>query len=244
MAYLSYSVIEGMQKEKARITQAFEEERPRRLEVQQTCDIPDYDSGKIVCLKSDSLMNLNPPSKPSSKLPFSKRPNPPPADDDRTDISLYSSRDELILHMSIRRLQGVIIFNTRASRAVHHGWGPEEVVQLEGYRSEISRSERILVYDLGDRFQIIFGLTTIYYFIKRFSNGTPVKMSYSATAQYATEGNLLLSKVIFISVFNPSDLPLYEKEIIEAHSKSRYASLIFVRFLALISCLVRVWVVG
>ena len=196
MAYLSYSVIEGMSKDRARIAQAFEEERPRRLEIQQTCEIPDYNSGKIVCLKSDSLMNLYPPSR-TNRLSL-RQNNPPPADDDLTDISLYNSRDELILHMSIRRQQGAIIFNTRASRIVNHGWGPEEVVKLEGYKADISRSDRILVYDLGDRFQIIFGLTTIHYFVKRFSNGTPVKISYSATAQYATEGNLLLSKIIFI----------------------------------------------
>jgi len=220
---------EDIAKDEARRARAYEEERPRRLEIHQTCEIPDYNSGKIVCLASDSLVNLNPPPKTNKSL-FATRRNPTSADVDHTDISLYNSIDELILHLSIRRQQGVIVFNSRASRTLHHGWGPEEVVKLEGYIADISRSDRILVYDLGDRFQIIFGLTTIHYFVKRFSNGIPVKISYSATVQYATEGNLLLSQVIFISVFNLDDLPPYEKEIIEAYWKSRYVSVFFLGF--------------
>jgi len=76
------------------------------------------------------------------------------------------------------------------------------------------------VYDLDDRFQIIFGLTTVHYFMKRFSNGTPTKIRYSASTQYTSKRNLLLSKVITLSVFDLSDLPMYEKEIVEAHWKS------------------------
>jgi len=232
MAHLRPNRLEEIAQEEARRVRAYEEERPRRLDIHQTCEIPDYDSGKIVCLTSDSRMNLKPPSK-SQKLLFTRRNNPPSTEDDHTDISLYNSVNELILHISIRRQQGVIGFNSHASRTLHHGWGPAEVVKLEGYSADISRSDRILVYDLGDRFQIIFGLTTVHYFVKRFSNGTPTKARYSASAQDPSDGNLLLSRVIFLSVFNLSDLPLYEKEIIEAHWKSRYASPFYLGFWAL-----------
>lgn len=194
-------------------------ERPRRLELHRTCEIPDYDTGKIVCFKSDRIMNFDPPSKAKKSL-FTKRTNAPAVDVDHTDIGLYNSVDELILLISIRRQEGVIAFNSRASRNLHHGWGPEETVEIAKYSAEISRSDRILVYDLGEKFQVIFGLTTIYYFAKRFKDGTPKKASYESTVADENPINFLLSRDIFISVFNLSDLPAYEKEIIERQWKS------------------------
>jgi len=219
MAHLNFADYE---RRKALRARAYEEERPRRLEVHQTCEIPDYDTGKIICIKSDKIMNFDPPPKARKSL-FTKRTNSPNVDADRTDISLYNSVDELILLISIRRQEGVIVFNSRASRTLHHGWGPEETVKIAGYRADISRSDRILVYDLGDKFQVIFGLTTIYYFAKRFRDGTPKKASYSVVIENGSDINLLLSMAIFLSVFNLSDLPAYEKEIIERCWKSRYA---------------------
>ncbi|KIM47275.1 hypothetical protein M413DRAFT_423029 [Hebeloma cylindrosporum] len=202
-----------------------EAERPRRLELHRTCEIPDYDTGKIVCFKSDRIMNLDPPPSKMKKSLFTKRTNPLAIDVDHTDIGLYNSVDELILLISIRRQEGVLAFNSRASRNLHHGWGPEETVKIAEYRGEISRSDRILVYDLGEKFQVIFGLTTVYYFAKRFKDGTPKKASYKSTVADENPINFLLSRDIFISVFNLSDLPAYEKEIIERQWKSSIAAI-------------------
>ncbi|KAF8244381.1 Galectin-3 [Wilcoxina mikolae CBS 423.85] len=80
---------------------------------------------------------------------------------DNTAVNLLHSGDYL-LHVSIRRRENAIVFN---SRAANGNWGTEERETLDG--RFVGPNTTITVYDHGDRYQILFDYHTVHYYNKR-----------------------------------------------------------------------------
>jgi hypothetical protein len=98
-------------------------------------------------------------------------------------IPLYNSMGDILLEIVFRKGRNMIFVNDRASKAIGKGWGKPKIVDLgpgdvdKWWRSGITISvhHRSTASGFG-RYQILFGLTTICYFDKRFPGGaTQVK---------------------------------------------------------------------
>ncbi|KAH7907333.1 galectin [Hygrophoropsis aurantiaca] len=81
---------------------------------------------------------------------------------DNTSINLLSSKNDVLLHVSIRRAENAIVFNAHEA---DQDWGKEERVQLEGRFT--GPDTVITVVDHGDRYQILTDYRTAHYFTKR-----------------------------------------------------------------------------
>ena len=78
-------------------------------------------------------------------------------------INILDASNNSILHMSIRWGQGTIAFNHL--RASNNQWGWEQRVPLEGLFKEPNPT--IVIYDHGDRYQVMVDYHTVAYFEKR-----------------------------------------------------------------------------
>ena len=85
-----------------------------------------------------------------------------------TNINLENKAGDVVLQISIRRAQNVVLFNAKAKNSVLDGWGQPESVPMNLINPSPSTSGlTILVCDRGDKYQILFNLTTVHYFVKR-----------------------------------------------------------------------------
>ncbi|KAF9236897.1 hypothetical protein BU15DRAFT_49453 [Melanogaster broomeanus] len=75
---------------------------------------------------------------------------------DNASINLNDGNGNRLLHVSFRRAENAIVFNT----STNEGWGPEERVALGGkfFKPDIT----LMVYDHGDRFQILIDYRSKY----------------------------------------------------------------------------------
>jgi len=78
-------------------------------------------------------------------------------------INILSASNNVILHMSVRRAQGSIAFNDNIAR--NNQWGSEQRVLLKGLFKEPNPT--IVIYDHGDRYQVMVDYVTVAYFEKR-----------------------------------------------------------------------------
>jgi Galactoside-binding lectin len=92
---------------------------------------------------------------------------------DNTAINLMSNEGDYLLHISIRRPENAIVFN---SMPANGNWGTEERVTLQG--KFVGPNTTIMVYDHGDRYQILFDYHTVHYFVKRIKKNA-TNISYS-----------------------------------------------------------------
>ena len=111
-----------------------------------------------------------------------------------TAINLLNTSGQLILHISFRRDENVIVFNThRRGR-----WEVEERVGFQAsFTSEdghIQPSPSIAICDHGDRFQVMINYHTIHYFMKRF-------LDNAAAISYQSENKSLFSDNLDVNVY-------------------------------------------
>ena len=91
---------------------------------------------------------------------------------DNTSINFYNEEGDNLLHISFRRVRNQIVFN---SRLVSSDWGQEEKVALSGIF--LRDDTYIVVYDHGDRYQILIDGRTVHYFTKR-KRGDGIEVGY------------------------------------------------------------------
>ena len=115
-------------------------------------------------LTNDSLVILH-----SQEL----NPTPEPqAHIDNTNVNFYNEEGNNILHISFRRVEKQIVFNTAPDGV---SWEREERV---GLSDVLLRNDTfIVVYDHGDRYQILVDGRTVHHFNKRYG-GEGVEVSY------------------------------------------------------------------
>lgn len=90
---------------------------------------------------------------------------------DNTAVNILDAAGDILLHVSIRRAENAIVFN---SLPVNGAWGTEERVTLRGLFGN-GLNTTITIYDHGDRFQILIDYKTVHYYAKRIqANGTAI----------------------------------------------------------------------
>ncbi|KAH6911073.1 Galectin-3 [Coprinopsis sp. MPI-PUGE-AT-0042] len=133
----------------------------------------------------------------SGSLDLKPSPNVGPTGIDNTSINLLNSQDDILLHISIRRLENAIVFNTRPHNG---GWGNEERIPLKGAFTD-RRDPTITVYDHPDRLQIMFDYKTVHYYNKRIRDKVS-KLSYQINQGQTPP----FSDVLAVNVFYFGDI--------------------------------------
>jgi hypothetical protein len=86
---------------------------------------------------------------------------------DNTAFNLLDKAGDILLHISFRRPENAIVFNTCPKNG---GWGKEERVTLSG--TFIGADTTVTVYDHGNRYQILIDYHTVHYYEKRINQPT------------------------------------------------------------------------
>jgi hypothetical protein len=177
--------------------------------------LDDFSSGIIIAFKSTKF-DL---TVPSDNARVSVSP--------RMDLDLCNINNDIILRITILRGINKVFFNDHANKSLLGGWGQEQSVELsqvdvDGWRRS---GVTISVHDCStpskERYQILFDLTTICFFDKRFP-GPPIKIEYSA--QRSPDGisdsgipaHGVLSDPLKVFTYNLDDLPLVEKQAVKS----------------------------
>lgn len=126
----------------------------------------------------DGKVQLNEPLKTDSLVVFQSasldlKPSQTGNQIDNSALNLLDQQNNVMLHISIRRTENAIVFNSRE----HNGnWGKEERVTLKD--RFVGPNVTVTVYDHGDRYQILIDYRTVYYYNKRI-RGDCTTCSYS-----------------------------------------------------------------
>lgn len=115
-------------------------------------------------LTNDSLVILH-----SQQLNLTPEPQ---AYIDNTNVNFYNEDGDNILHISFRRVEEEIVFNTAPEGS---NWDQEERVALPGVL--LRNDTYVVVYDHGDRYQILIDGRTVHHFTKRYG-GDGVEVGY------------------------------------------------------------------
>lgn len=92
---------------------------------------------------------------------------------DQTWVSITDSSDDVILHFSIRRGEGQIIFNAKLGGS----WGEEERINI-GHRFGSEEGATILIHDQGEGFEVWIDWVHAIWFAKRAEGRTPEAIRY------------------------------------------------------------------
>ncbi|KAJ5780085.1 hypothetical protein N7457_005245 [Penicillium paradoxum] len=115
-------------------------------------------------LKADSVILLESssmdPVKPSEGI-------------DMTQISITDSEKDTIFHISIRRGQGQIVFNSK----IGGSWGEEQRIDIDR-RFDSEDGATILIHDQGDGFEVSIDWVHAIWFAKRVKDRTPQTIWY------------------------------------------------------------------
>jgi hypothetical protein len=93
---------------------------------------------------------------------------------DMTQLSITNEAGDTVFHISIRRTQGVIIFNAKPASGQ---WGPEVKVPLER-RFKENDEATILIHDQGEGYEIFTDWTHVQWFEKRIKATVPKAIHY------------------------------------------------------------------
>ncbi|CAG7938948.1 unnamed protein product [Penicillium olsonii] len=115
-------------------------------------------------LKADSVILLE-----SSSVDLST----PDSKIDMTQISIKDANDDTIFHISIRRGQGEIIFNSKLDGS----WGEEERIPI-GSRFENEEGATILIHDQGNGYEVSIDWVHALWFAKRADGRTAQSIWY------------------------------------------------------------------
>jgi len=131
-----------------------------------------------------------------------------------TNIRLYNDKGDVILEISIRRAQNAVVFNAQAKESVLDGWGQPESIPLSMFNPSPSTSGlTILVCDRGDKYQILFNLSTVHYFVKRF-RGPATSVEYLDKSHGKPTSTL--SQTLTVNVQRIDALPAHERRPIDS----------------------------
>jgi hypothetical protein len=139
-----------------------------------------------------------------------------------TCLYLYNGSGDILLSIMIRRGQNKVFFNDRASKSLVDGWGQTRSVDLSPV--DVERWKRsgvtISIYDCStrseQRYQILFDLITICYFVKRFP-GSAKKVIYSdrfALKSVGHRSRCQLSDPLKVVFYKLEDLGTEERQSI------------------------------
>ena len=135
--------------------------RPKRPKA----NLPLYGSLRFPrILKADSVILLE-----SSSVDLST----PDSKIDMTQISIKDANDDTIFHISIRRGQGEIIFNSKLDGS----WGEEERIPI-GSRFENEEGATILIHDQGNGYEVSIDWVHALWFAKRADGRTAQSIWY------------------------------------------------------------------
>ena len=131
-----------------------------------------------------------------------------------TRLDLYNNNGDIVLRMTIRRGQNKIFFNDRAHQSVVDGWGQEKSVDLSPVDIERWHCSGITisVHNCSKQYQILFDLTTVFYFATRFP-GPSITIKYSAISSLL---NIVpqLSHPLKVVSYQLNTLPFIERQAI------------------------------
>jgi hypothetical protein len=126
---------------------------------------------------------------------------------DMTQLSITNMDGDVVFHISIRRTQGVIIFNTKPASGQ---WGPEVKVSLERRFKEKDEAT-ILIHDEGEGYEIFIDWTHVHWFEKRIKATAPKAIHYGLSdGQEAT--SVLAPKLRVFTYPSMKDLFFAEAE--------------------------------
>ena len=145
----------------------------------------------------------------------------------RMDLDLWNINNDIILRITILRGTNKVFFNDRADKSLLDGWGQEQSVELS--REDVDKWQlsgvTISVHDCStpskEQYQILFDLTTMCFFNKRFP-GPPIKIEYSTqqspddTSDSGKLAHGILSNPLKVFTHNVDDLPLVEKQAVKS----------------------------
>ena len=174
-----------------------------------------FSPGMIIALKSAKL-DL---TVPSDNDQVSVSP--------RMDLDLRNIDNDIILRITILRGINKVFFNDHANKSLLDGWGQEQSVELS--QVDVDRWRRsgvtISVHDCSthskEQYQILFDLTTMCFFDKRFP-GSPITIKYSVqrspdgTSDSGIPAHGVLSDPLKVFTYNVDDLPLVEKQAVKS----------------------------
>lgn len=123
-------------------------------------------------LKADSVILLE-----SSSVDFLN----PDTDIDMTQLSLLDETNDVIFHISIRRGEGEIIFNSK----IGGSWGEEECITME-HRFGSEDGATIMIHDQGEGFEVWIDWVHAIWFAKRVKGRTPMLIQYGLGDEQGT----------------------------------------------------------
>ena len=147
--------------------------------------------------------------------------------DSRINLDLCNMENDVILHIMFLRGKNMVFFNDHMDKSLLDGWGQQQSVKLS--QVNVDRwnclGVTISVHDCStpskEQYQILFDLTMMYYFNKRFP-GPMININYSF---YPSDSNFLLpedeplrilSKSLKVVTCNLDDLPIMQKQAIKS----------------------------
>ncbi|KAI9454510.1 hypothetical protein HD554DRAFT_2043017 [Boletus coccyginus] len=94
---------------------------------------------------------------------------------DNTNLNLRDNDGNVLLHISFRRAENAIVFNTKK---VGVGWGQEERVPLDGKIATPASNTAIMVFDFGNHYQILIDYRSVHSYNKRLAGKNVRSISY------------------------------------------------------------------
>jgi len=128
---------------------------------------------------------------------------------DPTRLQLWNKAGEIVLQISIFCKRNEVSFNSRTLVSLLDGWGGRETIRNIATSFQSTSQFTISVHDCGDEYQILFNLTTVHFFQKRFSvNSRVTKVTYRQGSDYSAT---TLSPSLRVLLYDPDSLPTTEK---------------------------------
>ncbi|KAJ5253116.1 hypothetical protein N7489_003526 [Penicillium chrysogenum] len=112
---------------------------------------------------------------------------------DMTQISIMDGKNDIIFHISIRRAQGQIIFNSKLGGS----WGEEERIDI-ARRFHSEDGATILIHDQGEGFEVSIDWVHAIWFAKRAQGTTPQSIQYDL---WNKEGTTALSEDLEVRTY-------------------------------------------
>ncbi|KAJ5173461.1 uncharacterized protein N7500_001392 [Penicillium coprophilum] len=129
---------------------------------------------------------------------------------DMTQISIMDAEKDIILHISIRRAQGEIIFNAK----IGGSWGPEKRIDIDR-RFSSKDGATILIHDQGEGFEVSIDWVHAIWFEKRAQGRTPQSIQYDI---HSKDGTSALSEDLEVRTY-PSMKALFLQK--HAHEEEK-----------------------
>ncbi|KIM47202.1 hypothetical protein M413DRAFT_23445 [Hebeloma cylindrosporum] len=133
---------------------------------------------------------------------------------DPMKLQLWNKAGEIVLQILIYSKENMVSFNSRTQVSLLDGWGERETIFHIATSFQSTSRFTISVHDCGDKYQILFNLTTVHFFQKRFSiNSSATKVTYRQGS--GNDSPTTLSPSLQVSVYSSDALPTVEKKAIQ-----------------------------